>query len=102
VRSRCVAVFDAPHRRRGATDAVLQAFDLLELNGDDLRPLPLKKGCWRASTTGLPLTSTQGQTAPSCSGRPAQQIHSGPALLLDSFPENHKRQHRCSSADAKI
>jgi hypothetical protein len=29
-----VAVFDALHRRRGATDAVLQAFDLLELNGE--------------------------------------------------------------------
>jgi bifunctional non-homologous end joining protein LigD len=38
-----VAVFDALHRRRGATDAVLQAFDLLELNGEDLRPLPLER-----------------------------------------------------------
>jgi bifunctional non-homologous end joining protein LigD len=38
-----IAVFDALHRRRGATDAVLQAFDLLEFNGEDLRPLPLEK-----------------------------------------------------------
>jgi hypothetical protein len=36
-----VAVFDALHRRHKATDAMLYAFDLLELNGDDLRPLPL-------------------------------------------------------------
>jgi ATP dependent DNA ligase domain len=38
-----VAVFDALHRRRTASDAVLQAFDLLELNGEDLRQLPLEK-----------------------------------------------------------
>jgi bifunctional non-homologous end joining protein LigD len=36
-----IAVFDALHRRRRATDAMLYAFDLLELNGKDLRPLPL-------------------------------------------------------------
>jgi bifunctional non-homologous end joining protein LigD len=36
-----VAVFDALHRRHKATDAMLYAFDLLELNGEDLRPLPL-------------------------------------------------------------
>jgi ATP-dependent DNA ligase len=34
-------VFDALHRRRRATDAMLYAFDLLELNGKDLRALPL-------------------------------------------------------------
>jgi bifunctional non-homologous end joining protein LigD len=38
-----IAVFDALHRRRGSTDAVLQAFDLLEFNGEDLRPLPFEK-----------------------------------------------------------
>jgi bifunctional non-homologous end joining protein LigD len=31
---------DALHRRR-ATDAMLYAFDLLELNGKDMRSLPL-------------------------------------------------------------
>jgi bifunctional non-homologous end joining protein LigD len=36
-----VAVFDALHRRHKASDALLYAFDLLELNGEDLRPLPL-------------------------------------------------------------
>jgi bifunctional non-homologous end joining protein LigD len=36
-----VAVFEALHRRRAAPDAILHAFDLLELNGKDLRPLPL-------------------------------------------------------------
>jgi hypothetical protein len=36
-----VAVFDALHRRHKATNATLYAFDLLEFNGEDLRPLPL-------------------------------------------------------------
>jgi bifunctional non-homologous end joining protein LigD len=36
-----VAVFDALHRRHKAKDAMLHAFDLLEFNGADLRPLPL-------------------------------------------------------------
>ena len=36
-----VAVFDALRRRHKAADAMLHAFDLLELNGEDLRPLPL-------------------------------------------------------------
>ena len=36
-----VAAFDALHRRHRAVDAMLYAFDLLELNSKDLRPLPL-------------------------------------------------------------
>jgi ATP-dependent DNA ligase len=36
-----VSVFDALHRRGRAPDAILQAFDLLELDGEELRPLPL-------------------------------------------------------------
>jgi bifunctional non-homologous end joining protein LigD len=36
-----VAVFDALHRRHKVTDAMLYAFDLLELDGVDYRPLPL-------------------------------------------------------------
>jgi bifunctional non-homologous end joining protein LigD len=36
-----VAVFDALHRRRKATEAILYAFDLLALDGEDQRPLPL-------------------------------------------------------------
>jgi bifunctional non-homologous end joining protein LigD len=31
----------APHRRGRVADAILQAFDLLELDGEDLRSLPL-------------------------------------------------------------
>jgi bifunctional non-homologous end joining protein LigD len=38
-----VAVFDALHRRGRVTEAILQAFDLLELDGEDFRPLPLAK-----------------------------------------------------------
>jgi ATP-dependent DNA ligase len=36
-----VSVFDALHRRGRATNAILQAFDLLELGDEDLRRLPL-------------------------------------------------------------
>jgi bifunctional non-homologous end joining protein LigD len=36
-------VFDALHRRHKATDAMLYAFDLLELNGKDLQPLLLSE-----------------------------------------------------------
>jgi bifunctional non-homologous end joining protein LigD len=38
-----VAVFDALNRRHRASDAILCAFDLLVLNGEDLRPLPLSE-----------------------------------------------------------
>jgi ATP dependent DNA ligase domain len=36
-----VAIFDALHRRGTVTEAMLYAFDLLELNGDDFRGMPL-------------------------------------------------------------
>jgi bifunctional non-homologous end joining protein LigD len=36
-----VAIFDALHRRGTVTEAMLYAFDLLELDGDDLRGMPL-------------------------------------------------------------
>ena len=38
-----VAVFDTLHRRGRVADAILQAFDLLELDGEDLRSLPLSQ-----------------------------------------------------------
>jgi bifunctional non-homologous end joining protein LigD len=36
-----VAIFDALHRRGTVSEAMLHAFDLLELDGNDLRGLPL-------------------------------------------------------------
>jgi bifunctional non-homologous end joining protein LigD len=36
-----IAIFDALHRRGTVGEAMLYAFDLLELDGEDLRPLPL-------------------------------------------------------------
>jgi bifunctional non-homologous end joining protein LigD len=36
-----VAVFDALHRRGTVSEAMLYAFDVLELDGEDLRSLPL-------------------------------------------------------------
>jgi bifunctional non-homologous end joining protein LigD len=38
-----VAIFDALHRHGTVRAAILQAFDLLELDGEDLRPLPLSQ-----------------------------------------------------------
>jgi bifunctional non-homologous end joining protein LigD len=38
-----VAIFDALHRHGTVRAAILQAFDLLELNGEDLRPVMLGK-----------------------------------------------------------
>jgi hypothetical protein len=35
-------MFDALHRRHKASDAMLYAFDLLEFDGEDLRPLVRK------------------------------------------------------------
>src|SRR5277367_3890384 len=72
-----VAVFDALHRRHEAGEAILYAFDLLEFDGADLRPLPLGerkagwRGCWRGSRSGSCSTSTPTKTAPPCSGTPA-------------------------------
>jgi bifunctional non-homologous end joining protein LigD len=53
-----VAVFAALHRRRAAPDAILHAFDLLELNGKDLRLLPL--GERKAKLARLLAGSTAG------------------------------------------
>jgi ATP-dependent DNA ligase len=36
-----IAVFEALHRRQRVNEAILYAFDLLELDGEDLRPRPL-------------------------------------------------------------
>jgi bifunctional non-homologous end joining protein LigD len=37
------AVFDALHRHGRVREAILQAFDPLEINGEDFRPLPFGK-----------------------------------------------------------
>jgi len=39
-----IAIFDALHRRSTVSQAMLYAFDLLELDGVDYRPLPLGSG----------------------------------------------------------
>jgi ATP-dependent DNA ligase len=36
-----IAIFDALHRHGTVAEAMLYAFDLLEIDGEDLRPLPL-------------------------------------------------------------
>jgi bifunctional non-homologous end joining protein LigD len=43
VRAKDGAIFDALHRHSTVRAAILQTFDLLELNGEDLRPLMLGK-----------------------------------------------------------
>ena len=54
-----VAVFDALHRRHKAAAAMLYVFDLLELDGKNLRPLPLgeRTAKWRGCRRGLPPAS---------------------------------------------
>jgi bifunctional non-homologous end joining protein LigD len=45
-----VAVFDALHRRGTVSEAMLYAFDLLELDGEDLLDMPLAvtaRNAWR-------------------------------------------------------
>jgi ATP-dependent DNA ligase len=37
----CVAIFDGLHRHGVVTAAILQAFDIIELDGADLRMPPL-------------------------------------------------------------
>jgi hypothetical protein len=73
-----VAVFDALHRRGRVSDAILQAFDLLELDGVDYRPLPLSRRKdrlarhWPACRSGSSSTSTPTRTAPWFSCTPAR------------------------------
>jgi ATP dependent DNA ligase domain len=70
-----VAVFDALHRRHRAADAMLYAFDLLELtaricgHGRSGSARRGWRGCWRALPPASRSTSTP--TAPPCSGTPA-------------------------------
>jgi hypothetical protein len=73
-----VAVFDALHRRGRVTDAILHAFDLLELDGVDYRPLPLDKrkdglaNLLARARPGSRSTSTRTRTVPWCSCTPAR------------------------------
>jgi bifunctional non-homologous end joining protein LigD len=55
-----IAIFDALHRRGTVTEAMQYAFDLLELDGVDYRPLPLGKRKER-----LARWSTEGSSASS-------------------------------------
>jgi ATP-dependent DNA ligase len=73
-----IAVFDYLHRRQKVTDAMLYAFDLLELNGEDLRSLPLLDRKAKLakllvhSRSGIVLKITPTTTAPPCSCTPAK------------------------------
>jgi ATP-dependent DNA ligase len=72
-----VAIFDALHRRGTVTEAMLYAFDLLELDGEDLRHIPLLDrkrrlarllgGAGSASSS----VTIPTKTAPRSSARPA-------------------------------
>jgi bifunctional non-homologous end joining protein LigD len=70
-----VAIFDALHRRGTVSEAMLYAFDLLELDGEDLRDMPLddrKKRLARPlGERRLGTCSTPTRTAPRSSARPA-------------------------------
>jgi bifunctional non-homologous end joining protein LigD len=47
-----IAMFEALHRRHRAADAMLYAFDLLALNGEDLRSLSLGERKGKLATVG--------------------------------------------------
>jgi bifunctional non-homologous end joining protein LigD len=72
-----VAVFDALHRRGTVSEAMLYAFDLLELDGEDLRALPLsdrKKRLARllgGRRLGIVLTDHTDEDGATIFGRPA-------------------------------
>jgi hypothetical protein len=104
-----IAVFDAHHRRRRATDAMLYAFDLLELKGKDLRSLPLverrtetwsRRELWSNHDvhSGRTTFASDGIDRILCvapvEGRPLSPLcavvdeqHHGPDQLDDRFPE---------------
>jgi bifunctional non-homologous end joining protein LigD len=73
-----VAVFNALHRPRRASDAILFAFDLIELDGEDFRLLPLSKRKTRLArlisrvAPGIELTRIPMPMALQCSGTPAR------------------------------
>jgi hypothetical protein len=70
-----VAIFDALHRHGTVRAAILQAFDLLEFNGEDKRPVMLGasarhswRGSWLVDRLGLNSTRIPTRTAPRCTG----------------------------------
>jgi hypothetical protein len=84
----CVAVFHALHSRGRMGKAILQAFDLLELNSEAFRPLSLGDhknrfwhGCWLVSRLASRLTSTRTRPASSYSGKPARWFWWGSGVL---------------------
>jgi bifunctional non-homologous end joining protein LigD len=72
-----VTIFDELHRRGTVTEAMLYAFDLLELDGEDLRSMPLldrKKRLARllgGRRLGIVLGDHTMRTAPASSSKPA-------------------------------
>ena len=75
-----VAIFDALHRRGTVSEAMLYAFDLLELDGEDLRGMPLGDRKKRLATVLAVAGSasfsatTPTRMAPPSSGRPASWV----------------------------
>jgi bifunctional non-homologous end joining protein LigD len=73
-----VAIFDALHRHGTVHDAMLYAFDLLELDGQDLRDLPpgdCKKRLARLMgkrRLGIVLSEHTDEDGAAISGRPAR------------------------------
>ena len=64
-----IAIFDALHRRGTVTEAILYAFDLLELDGVDYRPLPLSRRKDRLARL-LALWTRFRKSRAACTGEP--------------------------------
>jgi bifunctional non-homologous end joining protein LigD len=73
-----VSDFNALHSRKHEHEVQLYAFDILALDGEDLRGLPFpcarptSLGCWRAGrTASLSRPRNRVRSAPTCSVPPA-------------------------------
>jgi hypothetical protein len=119
-----IAIFDALHRHGTVTEAMLYAFDLLELDGEDLRDLPLgaaEKGRGQAaprhraerarrrrrhSPTAASSVAPAGSTAAQKAYNPERRRRNGwrlradNPLLNDVFPGT-SRGAQCSASGAE-
>jgi hypothetical protein len=89
-----IAVFDALHGQRRLREAFLYEFDLIEMDGEDLRHWPFSEarrvwsGCWPAGTPASCSTSTSWKkgAAPGAIGRIEPLGHDGRLPVVFTSP----------------
>jgi hypothetical protein len=97
-----IAVFDAMHRRRGAADAVLQAFDLLETGKIFGRCHSRSerrgwRGFWHVSMSGLPISALEMPPAARMATRSGGRH--GPKCPLSTRERRRSGRNVYSAAD---